>query len=215
MDELWSHVRGYLLDVVWLDDAALGRLGRYSCADQSDAGNCQLLGAKLLGGRDRSQRGRITSWRCPPSHAPTTRSDALLTGAGLAVLANSRPYEGLLFSLPAGAFLLGWMLSKRGPSLAVSFRRIVMPIFIVLILTGTAMGFYNFCVTGNALRLPYQVHEETYAVAPIFIWQDLRPEPAYRHRDVRDFHADYIPYTSPNTRCPDFLRKTSASFGSR
>jgi hypothetical protein len=134
-------------------------------------------------------------------------SDALLTGAGLAVLANSRPYEGLLFSLPAAAFLLTWILSKRGPSLAVSVQRIVMPIFFVLILTGTAMGFYNFCVTGSALRLPYQVHEETYAVAPVFIWQDLRPEPAYRHRGIRDFHADYIPLYFAQHSLSGFVEK--------
>ncbi len=151
-------------------------------------------GALLLGGVRRLMRR---------SHV----SDALFTGAGLAVLANSRPYEGLLFSLPAGAFLLTWMLSKRGPSVTVSLRRIVMPIFIVLILTGTAMGFYNFCVTGNALRLPYQVHEETYAVAPVFIWQDLRPEPAYLHRDVHDFHADYIPIYFAQHSLSGFLEK--------
>ena len=32
--------------------------------------------------------------------------DSLLTGVGLAILANSRPFEGLLVSLPAGVFLL-------------------------------------------------------------------------------------------------------------
>ena len=73
VDEHWYHVRGYMLDVAWLDDAALGPLGRHACADQSDAGNCQLLGTKLLGGRDCSQRGRVTSGRCPPSHASFTR----------------------------------------------------------------------------------------------------------------------------------------------
>ena len=119
--------------------------------------------------------------------------------------------KGSFFVFRLVAFLLGWILSKRGPSLAVSFQRIVMPISVVLILIGTAMGLYNFRVTGSALRLPYQVHEETYAVAPVFIWQDLRPEPAYRHREIRDFHADlYYPYTSPNIRSSGFLEKNIA-----
>ena len=82
-----------------------------------------------------------------------------------------------------------------------------MPISVVLILIGTAMGFYNFRVTGNALRLPYQVHEETYAVAPVFIWQDLRPEPAYRHREIRDFHADYITLYFAQHSLSGFLEK--------
>ncbi|HWO43880.1 MAG TPA: hypothetical protein VNO43_18980, partial [Candidatus Eisenbacteria bacterium] len=134
-------------------------------------------------------------------------SEGLLTGAGLVVLANSRPYEGLLLSLAAGAVLLAWMLSARGPSLAVSLRRIVMPMCIVLILAGTAMGLYNFGVTGDPFRLPYQVHEETYAVAPIFIWQDLRPEPVYRHQRVRDFHADYVPLYVAQRSLSGFMEK--------
>src|SRR5499433_1481354 len=39
---------------------------------------------------------------------PRTR-DALLFAFGLAILANSRPYEGFLFSLPAGLYLLWWL----------------------------------------------------------------------------------------------------------
>ena len=60
------------------------------------------------------------------------------------------------------------------------------------------MGFYNLRVTGNSLRMPYQIHEETYAMAPIFLWQKLPPEPEYRHEVIRDFHATYaLPfYTS-------------------
>ena len=115
-------------------------------------------------------------------------NDALLTTMGLAILANSRPYEGLLISLPAGVILLLWILSKRGPPLRVSLGQIVLPTLLALALTGAAMGLYNFRVTGNALRLPYQVHEETYGIAPLFIWQSLPPEPAYRHQALRDRH---------------------------
>ena len=136
--------------------------------------------------------------------------DAALTGVGLAILANSRPYEGLLFSLPAGAFLLAWMLSQRGPPRAISLRRIIAPIFIVLILTGLAMGFYNFRVTGSILRMPYQIHEETYAVVPVFIWQDLRPEPLYHHQDIRDFHLSYIPLYAAQHSIAGFLEKNIA-----
>ena len=154
-------------------------------------------GALLLGGARRLMRRPHVG-------------DALLTGVGLALLANSRPYEGLLFSLPAGAFLLTWMLSKRGPARAISLQRIITPIFIVLILTGLAMGFYNFRVTGNALRLPYQVHEETYAVVPVFTWQDLRPEPVYHHQDIRDFHLSYIPLYAAQHSIAGFLEKNIA-----
>ena len=110
----------------------------------------------------------------------------LLFGAGVAILANSRPYEGLLVSLPAVAMLLVWMLSKRGPRPRIFATQIAVPLFIVLALTGTAMGFYNLRITGNVFRMPYQVYAETYDIAPKFIWQSLRPEPIYHHQVLHD-----------------------------
>jgi hypothetical protein len=117
---------------------------------------------------------------------------ALITGVGLAILANSRPYEGLVASLPAGVYLFVWMLSKRGPALSISFWRIMLPILTLLALTSAAMMYYNLRVTGKAFRMPYQVHEETYAMAPVFVWQDARPEPVYHHPVIRDFHKTYV-----------------------
>jgi hypothetical protein len=122
-------------------------------------------------------------------------SNSLLTGAGLAILANSRPFEGLLVSLPAGAFLLLHIINQRGRALSLSIRRVVAPMVIVLALTITGMGFYNLRVTGNPLHIPYQIHEATYAMTPVFLWQKLPPEPEYGHQVIRDFHATYaIPF---------------------
>jgi hypothetical protein len=96
--------------------------------------------------------------------------DALLMGVGLALLANSRPYEGLVISVPVAVLLLTWMVGKSGPTAQVSIKRIGLPICGVLAMAGGAMGFYNWRVTGDALRMPYQVHEKTYGVAPVFLW---------------------------------------------
>jgi hypothetical protein len=117
--------------------------------------------------------------------------DTLLMGVGLAVLANSRPYEGLLVSLPAGVVMLAWTVGKHGPPARVSIGRIALPVLIVLVCTAGAMGLYNLRVTGHAFLLPYQVHEATYAVAPVFLWQHLRPEPVYRHKVIRDFYTGW------------------------
>lgn len=117
--------------------------------------------------------------------------DSLLTGIGLAVLANSRPFEGLLISLPAGILLLIHIIKNRRQNFWISIRRIVLPILFILTLTATAMGFYNLRVTGNPLRMPYQVHEETYGMAPLFIWQDPPPKPKFNHQIIRDFHTTY------------------------
>ena len=111
---------------------------------------------------------------------------SFLLGMGLAILANSRPYEGLLVSLPSVGMLLFWMLSQRGPRLRTSVARIIAPLLTVLALTGTAMGFYNLRITGSVFRMPYQVYEETYDIAPKFIWRSLRPEPIYHHQVLHD-----------------------------
>ena len=85
--------------------------------------------------------------------------DALLMGVGWAVLANSRPFEGLIVSLPAAVALLVWMLGKNRPSLSVTVCHIIFPIFVVLALTGGAMAIYNLHVSGNIFLLPYQAYE--------------------------------------------------------
>jgi hypothetical protein len=120
---------------------------------------------------------------------PPRVHNAMLMGVGLAILANSRPFEGLIVSLPVALVLLGWMIGKNGPAVGVSMRRIALPILAVLALTGTAMGYYNLRVTGDPLRMPYQVHEMTYVMRPFFIFRDYsRPEPTYRHEVMLDYY---------------------------
>ena len=120
--------------------------------------------------------------------------DALLLGLGLAVLANSRPYEGLVVSLPVAAVLIAWMLGKHGPSFQISIKRIVLPLVLVLMLAGVAMGYYNLRVTGDPLQMPYEVHEATYAMAPVLLWQRPRPEPTYHHEIIRNHHRRALAY---------------------
>src|SRR5207302_8942896 len=48
---------------------------------------------------------------------------SLIMGLGLALLANSRPYEGLVLSLPVGVAFAVWLLKQRGPTLATAIKR--------------------------------------------------------------------------------------------
>ena len=113
---------------------------------------------------------------------------ALLLGLGLAILANSRPYEGFILSLPVAAALLAWVLRKKRLPLSVLVPRVFLPLLGLLALTAAAMGYYFHRVTGNPFRMPYQVHLDTYGMAPIFVWQSLKPEPEYRHAAMRDYY---------------------------
>ena len=116
---------------------------------------------------------------------------ALLMGLGLVLLANSRPWEGLVLSLPVAGALLAALLTSRRTSPKVRIVRVVLPISIVLGLAGVAMGYYFWSVTGSPVRMPYQVGRETYATAPIFLWQSPRAEPVHRHPVIREFYRRY------------------------
>lgn len=122
--------------------------------------------------------------------APRTR-DALVMGIGMAVLANSRPYEGTVLSLVLAVALLVWMRNKDSPPAGEWLRRVWLPISLVLAINAGAMGYYNHRVTGNAFLMPYMVHEATYKVAPPFLWQNARNEPAYHHKELRDFYVGW------------------------
>ncbi|MGH9504728.1 MAG: hypothetical protein ACRD20_17890 [Terriglobales bacterium] len=115
-------------------------------------------------------------------------TDAVLMAIGLAILANSRPYEGLIFSLPIAAALTIWIFGKSRPAFSVSFPRVVLPIILLLAATGAGMGYYYWRVTGSPFRMTYQVNRGTYATAPYFLWESPRPEPVYRHALMRDFY---------------------------
>ena len=74
---------------------------------------------------------------------------------GVAILANSRPFEGALFSLPIGAALLIWMLRRRHWKLLTAAAA-------MLALLLAAMGYYNLRGTGSALKMPYLANFEQY-----------------------------------------------------
>jgi hypothetical protein len=108
--------------------------------------------------------------------------DAFWLGLGMAVLANSRPFEGLVLTLLA--------LPLLRPTWRTLQPRLLVPVTVVLALTAGAMGFYNWRVTGHFLRMPHVAHETAYAVAPPFVWQATRPTPDYRHKELRELHLD-------------------------
>jgi hypothetical protein len=134
-----------------------------------------LGGALVLGALPRMRR------------RPSAKYTAVMA-LGLILLANSRPYEGLVYSLPFALAMLVWLIGRTHPPLRVSLPRIVLPIAALLVLGGLATSYYYYRVTGNPFRLTYQVNRATYATAPYFLWQTPQPEPAYHHEIFRSFY---------------------------
>lgn len=124
--------------------------------------------------------------------------DAIFLALGIAILANTRPYEGLMLSLVVGARLLVWVI--RDKPAASLLRRVVVPAILVLAVAGSATGYYFWRVTGNPLTMPQQVNRDTYATARYFYWQPANPEPAYHHKAIRDFyHVELSEFTGAHT----------------
>jgi len=113
--------------------------------------------------------------------------DALLMGLGLALLANTRPYESLFFCLPIAAVLLIWMFGRSAPPLLLSLRRVLLPLSLVLAIAVGAMGYYFWRVTGSPIRIPYQVNISAYHLV-YFPWQKLQPAALYRHAVMKQFY---------------------------
>jgi hypothetical protein len=116
--------------------------------------------------------------------------NALLLGLGVAILANSRPYEGLLFCVPAGLWLLWWLIGKTKSRIAVGarLRIVLLPLSSVLILTLAFIGYYNWRLTGNALLMPHVLNTQTYHSTPLFLWEHLKPELTYSNQQFEDFY---------------------------
>lgn len=90
--------------------------------------------------------------------------DAFAMGAGLFVLAISRPYEGLVASLPVAVILMVfWLRKYRTPTEFRHFgRRVVCPLVVSLGIGGIFITTYNFRTTNDPFKMPYQVWLEQY-----------------------------------------------------
>jgi len=132
-------------------------------------------GALVLGALPRMMRVK---------HGVNVR-DGMLMALGAILLANSRPYEGLLVCAPAVAWLC-WRALGDSQRRAMFARNLIAPAILLAIAAGL-VAYYNQRVFGNALTLPYQTNRMTYASAPVFVWESPRPAPEYRSKEMHDF----------------------------
>ncbi len=119
---------------------------------------------------------RLTKW-----------PDSVLLALGAVILMLTRPFEGAVIGCCISLWLAGWMLMGKRPRLTKVLIHLVLPSSLVLGTGLIALGFYNSKVTGSPFLLPYQVHEQTYAYGPLFLWKSPNETIEYRHEVMRDF----------------------------
>jgi hypothetical protein len=116
--------------------------------------------------------------------------DALLLGLGIAILANTRPYEGLLFCIPVGCWFLWWLSGKTQSHVPRRDRliKVFLPLAAVLLGVHVLMGYYNWRLTGNALLFPHILNSRTYRTSGIFLWEHPKPPLHYHNQQFEDFY---------------------------
>ncbi len=133
---------------------------------------------------------------------------AVLIGVGIAILVLTRPYEGILICLPVGFVLARWMVKgKNRPSAAAMARLAAAPLLFGIAAVAW-MGYYDYRAFGNPLTLPYTVDRATYAMAPYYVWQQARPQPAYRHAELRNFYWQEMDFFNQLHSLKGFLPHT-------
>ena len=110
---------------------------------------------------------------------------ALAMGIGIAILANTRPYEGLVFCIPVAiAFLLSRPLSRQRLSAVALIAAVLIPSF-------AATGYYNRRVTGSAFQLPFTEYARQYVYIPLFNFMPLGATKVYRTPVIYDLHQNW------------------------
>jgi len=136
--------------------------------------------------------------------------EGVLLALGLAMMANSRPYEGFVFSIAVAVGVLVWMKGRRLPPWPQLFWRMFLPATCVLLVAATATGYYYWRVTGSPFRMTYAVNRETYAVAPYFLFFSKRAVPEYHHAVMRDYYAGWkVSQFDEAHTLVGFLRRTA------
>jgi hypothetical protein len=138
--------------------------------------------------------------------------DALLMSLGLIILANSRPYEGLVVSLPVAAAGLWWLAGRGRPQLRLSFSRVVLPLLLALSCGALLTGYYYYRVTGSPFRMTYQVNRGIYSSANYFIWETRRTEPIYHHEAMREFYRGELSVFEENRTAIGYTRRSAEKF---
>jgi len=131
--------------------------------------------------------------------------DAVWMALGLVVLANSRPYEGLVLSLAVAAAMLFWLVGPEHPPIPIAMTHVVVPIALILALAAVGTGYFYYRVTGSPFVITYQVNRNAYARVQYFLWQKPRPEPVYHHALMQSFYDDEFQYFLEGRTLKGFL----------
>ncbi|MFN3190665.1 MAG: hypothetical protein ACE361_09100 [Aureliella sp.] len=127
------------------------------------------------------------------------KANALVLGVGIAGLALCRPFEGFVFAFVACALLLGLQAKRTAPSKRFNWSHIMnQDTLRTACFAGIPVSAALFCIamqnratTGSILRMPYQVHEQQYGVAPLFVFGEEKVPASIADETAPDVVRNY------------------------
>ena len=134
----------------------------------------------------------------------------LLMATGVILLVLTRPWEGMLLCLSVAVVIGHWVMFGEDRPQPFKVLKLVSIPLALIVAALVWLGYYDYRAFGNPLTLPYTINRATYATAPYFVWQPLRPEPFYRHEEMRLFYEweskDISKVYSPASFVPSNLK---------
>ena len=138
-----------------------------------------LSGALALGSAVRAFETQRT--------APNRMLLMSLFAVSLLILATSRPYEGLAFSLPLLAYF-SYQATRPLLCGGTMLRSTALLLAVTVLAGAVSMGYYNRRTTGDPLLLPHILNERTYSPLPLFLWQNAKPDLRFRDPAFAKFY---------------------------
>ncbi len=142
-----------------------------------------LGGGLLLGGLKRLHRDR--DWR-----------SALAMSVGIAILAHSRPLEGMVITIPCLLMIALQFRAGFGSPAMRSARVATAVATLVLLLNVVLVAAHARAVTGAYWKLPYSLYEETYSLTRPTLLLPLKragaeDAPKFRNVEMEQFHVGW------------------------
>ncbi|MCH2127458.1 MAG: hypothetical protein MK165_21890 [Pirellulaceae bacterium] len=169
-------------------------------------------GQNYMGGQIAAIGGALLFGAVPRLRRKLSIRLSLVMTVGIAMLANSRPYEGLVTCLPVAGWLIGWTAWQLRTSWQPLLLRFLLPTVTGFVLMVGGMAFYNVRTTGDPLQMPYMRYTQDYNVTPLFFWS---PEVAPPDRQLPFVRSTQVsrPGFWPDRKQKQSIRSSRFYFG--
>ena len=110
-------------------------------------------------------------------------------GLGLAILSQSRPFEGIILSIIPMAYFIHLVFQSARNRQYRMLKYLLVPVSLVMVLNFAFTAYFNFKITGEYLKMPYQLYGEQYGVQALLLVLNNKNEiPEYYHTVLAKHH---------------------------